>query len=43
MCSKNALTDTRGFVVARLETRVGSNALSKGNPFAVAFSKAAQR
>lgn len=39
MSSKIALNNTRGFVAARLETRVGATAVSQGKPLAVAFSR----
>lgn len=38
--TRNKLTNTRAFVAARLETRVGNDAVRKGNPFACAFDKA---
>tara|TARA_Y100000780_G_C13669839_1_gene411957 strand:- start:1420 stop:1545 length:126 start_codon:yes stop_codon:yes gene_type:complete len=40
--TRTKMVNTRGFVAARLETRVGSNAVAKGNPFACAFAKATQ-
>lgn len=38
--TRTKLSNTRAFVAARLETRVGSDAVRKGNPFAVAFQRA---
>lgn len=38
--TRSKMTNTRGFVAARLETRVGEQAVAKGNPFACAFAKA---